>query len=184
MAEGMSRMAKQKLLTNIRDRYRVSSRKGKTRILDEFIAVTGHHRKHGILLLAQPGDRSEKADVVKGRRIYDEAVREAVILVWEASDRICGKRLKAALPHLLESMEAAPSGSPFMPVRVMFQHEERGLVDVGEWIRTKRSELGLSQMRSAESIGVHAVTVKAWETGTHSPRAANQARLAVVFGEK
>ena len=42
---------------------------------------------------------------VKSRRIYDEAVREAVILVWEASDRICGKRLKAALPHLVESME-------------------------------------------------------------------------------
>ena len=42
---------------------------------------------------------------VKSRRIYDEAVREAVIVIWEASDRICGKRLKAALPHLVESME-------------------------------------------------------------------------------
>ena len=42
---------------------------------------------------------------VKGQRIYDEAVREAVILAWEAWDRICGKRLKAALPHLVESME-------------------------------------------------------------------------------
>ena len=42
---------------------------------------------------------------VKGRRIYDEAVRAAVILVWETADRICGKRLKAALPHLVESME-------------------------------------------------------------------------------
>ena len=42
---------------------------------------------------------------VKGRRIYDEAIREAVILVWEALDRICGKGLKAALPHLVESME-------------------------------------------------------------------------------
>ena len=26
-----------------------------------------------------------------------------MILVWKASDRICGKRLKAALPHLVES---------------------------------------------------------------------------------
>ena len=43
--------------------------------------------------------------MVKGRRIYDEAVREAVILTWEASDRICGKRLKAALPHLVESLQ-------------------------------------------------------------------------------
>ena len=39
------------------------------------------------------------------RRIYDEAVREAVIVVWEASDRICGKRLKAALSNLVDSME-------------------------------------------------------------------------------
>ena len=26
-------------------------------------------------------------------------------MVWEASDRICGKRLKAALPNLVNSME-------------------------------------------------------------------------------
>ncbi len=41
----------------------------------------------------------------RGRRIYDEAVREAVITIWELTDRTCGKRLKAALPHLMESME-------------------------------------------------------------------------------
>ena len=105
MAGGMSKMAKQELLATIRDRYRASSRKYKSLILDEFIAVTGHHRKHGTRLLSQFEDGSGQTGAVKGRRIYDEAVREAVILVWEASDRICGKRLKAVLPHLVESME-------------------------------------------------------------------------------
>ena len=105
MRGGISKMAKQELLATIRDRYRESSKKDKSRILDEFIAVTGHHRKHGIRLLRQSGDAGEKQSMVKCRRIYDEAVREAVILVWEATDRICGKRLKAALPHLVESME-------------------------------------------------------------------------------
>ena len=98
-------MAKQELLATIRGRYRASSKQEKSRILDEFIAVTGHHRKHGIRLLRQSRDDGEQQPAVKGRRIYDEAVREAVILVWEAADRICGKRLKAALPHLVESME-------------------------------------------------------------------------------
>ena len=98
-------MAKQELLITIRDRYRESSKKDKGRILDEFIAVTGHHRKHGIRLLGQSGDAGEKPSMIKGRRIYDEAVREAVITIWEAADRICGKRLKAALPYLVESME-------------------------------------------------------------------------------
>src|ERR1700730_16875360 len=40
-----------------------------------------------------------------GRRVYDEAVREALIVVWEASDRICSKRLRPLLPILVEAME-------------------------------------------------------------------------------
>ena len=98
-------MAKRELLASIQDRYQGSSKRDKGRILDEFIAVTGHHRKHGTRLLGKSGNAVGQVPGVKGRRIYDEAVREAVILVWEASDRICGKRLKAALPNLVESME-------------------------------------------------------------------------------
>ena len=99
-------MAKQELLATIRDHYRTSSKREKSRILDEFIAVTGHHRKHGIRLLGQSSDDGEQQPAAKkGRRIYDESVRQAVIVVWEAADRICSKRLKAALPHLVESME-------------------------------------------------------------------------------
>ena len=105
MGGGMSRMAKWEFLASIQERHQGSSKRDKGRILDEFIAVTGHHRKHGIRLLGRSGEAADQVTGVKGRRIYDEAVREAVILVWEASDRICGKRLKAALPHLVESME-------------------------------------------------------------------------------
>ena len=47
-------MAKQELLETIRDRYQAASRQEKSRIFDEFIAVTGHHRKHGIRLLGRP----------------------------------------------------------------------------------------------------------------------------------
>ena len=93
-------------MATIRDRYQRSSKRDKGRILDEFTAVTGLHRKHSIRLLAQSNDQKEHQPSRAGRRIYDEAVREAVILVWEASDRICGKRLKAALPHMVESMES------------------------------------------------------------------------------
>ena len=108
-------MAKQELLATIRDRYRASSKKDKGRILDEFIAVTGHHRKHGIRLLGQSSDDGEQQPAAKkGRRLYDEAVRQAVIVVWEAADRICGKRLKAALPHLVES-PARVHGAPWPP---------------------------------------------------------------------
>ena len=74
MAGGVSRIAKQELLVTNRDRYRGSSKKDKSRILHEFIAVTGHHRKHRIRLLGKLGD--DTIPSVRGRRIYDETVKE------------------------------------------------------------------------------------------------------------
>ncbi len=103
MGGGFSKMAKQELVATIRDRYRQSSKKDKGRIFNEFTEITGHHRKHGVRLLS--GTANNKGQKIVGRHIHDEAVREAVIVVWEASDRICGKRLKAALPNLVNSME-------------------------------------------------------------------------------
>jgi hypothetical protein len=38
-------------------------------------------------------------------RRYDQAVRHALTVAWEASDRVCGKRLKAVLPVLLPALE-------------------------------------------------------------------------------
>ena len=38
-------------------------------------------------------------------RIYDEAVREALIVVCEAADRICGKRLKQIIAVLVAAMQ-------------------------------------------------------------------------------
>jgi hypothetical protein len=37
--------------------------------------------------------------------VYDDAVREALIVIWEASDRVCGKRLQPLVPVLIEAME-------------------------------------------------------------------------------
>ena len=96
------------LWRTIRDRYQQASKKDKGRILDEFTAITGHHRKHDIRLMS--GTAGNKGKQAEGRRIYDEAVREAVIVVWEASDRICSKWLKAALPNFVDSSWTQWSG--------------------------------------------------------------------------
>jgi hypothetical protein len=34
---------------------------------------------------------------VVSERLYAEAVKEALTVIWEAADRICGKRLKAVI---------------------------------------------------------------------------------------
>ena len=96
--------SRKELVRTLGDRYRRAGRKEKSRILDEFVKVTGYHRKHATRLLNQGWEVAP--DVVrKGRRIYDDAVREALIILWETADRICGKRLKAILPSLVEAME-------------------------------------------------------------------------------
>jgi hypothetical protein len=70
--------------SRIRARYRAAGRADKLRILDEFVAVTGYHRKHVIRML-NSADVPRKPKRVR-LRVYDEAVREALIVLWEASD--------------------------------------------------------------------------------------------------
>lgn len=103
MGRRVSMATRNELLGAVRERYRGAVRSEKSRILDEFVEVTGYHRKHALRLLNQAQLPQDKPRT--GRRIYDEAVRSALIIVWETADRICGKRLKAALPSLVESME-------------------------------------------------------------------------------
>lgn len=85
-------------------RYGRSGRDEKTRILDEFAAVTGSHRKHAMRVL-RAGVSGPRSGSRPERRFYDEAVREALIVLWEVSDRVCGKRLKAIAPILVTAME-------------------------------------------------------------------------------
>jgi hypothetical protein len=42
---------------------------------------------------------------LQASRRLARAARETLILIWEASDRICGKRLQPLVPVLLEAME-------------------------------------------------------------------------------
>jgi len=100
----LSAQTKDELLAALRERYQQGSRREKSRILDEYVAITECHRKHAIRLLTgvKPVGSEPAAH---GRRIYAEAVRETLIVLWEAADRICGKRLKAILPSLITAME-------------------------------------------------------------------------------
>ena len=91
------------LTAAISQRYQAADRNGKKLILDEFVKLTNYHRKHAARLLTTE-ERTHHGRQV-GHRTYLEAVKEALIVLWETSDRICGKRLKSLLPSLIDSME-------------------------------------------------------------------------------
>jgi hypothetical protein len=90
----ISKQARNELIEALRQRYKEADKADKTRILDEFVAVAGYHRKHAVRLLGGQNCEGSR-NPTYSRRIYDEAVKEALIVTWEAADRICGKRLQA-----------------------------------------------------------------------------------------
>jgi len=82
-------------------RYLHAGKKEKSRILSEFTAVTDYHRKSAIRLFRQRnvGNIYER----RGRpRQYKPLTTEALIMAWEATDRICSRRLQPFLPELVK----------------------------------------------------------------------------------
>src|SRR5512132_853365 len=104
MARRISMATRNELVTALAERHARSSKAERGVILDEFVAVSGYHRKHAIRLL-RSGEKPTAAVRRVVRRRYGDAVREALIALWEASDRLCSKRLKPLLPVLLPTLE-------------------------------------------------------------------------------
>src|SRR3982750_1771734 len=80
---GMRRVSmatRDELVAAIAERYAQGNRAERGRILDEFTAVTGFHRKHAMRLL-RAGLPSRLSGPRPGRRVYDDAVREVLIVL-------------------------------------------------------------------------------------------------------
>lgn len=99
----MSQQSKRELVQRLQPRYLKAERKEKTRILDEFVAVTGLHRKAAIRSLRR---QSYPAREYRGRRkLYTGSVVAALAKIWRICGCICGKRLKPILADMVSSLE-------------------------------------------------------------------------------
>lgn len=102
----MSLSARRELALRTAVRYKNAARPEKKRILDEFLASTGFHRKHATRLLNQILRGKEPARERRGRTPrYGPAVRDALITSWRTVNYICGKRFVPFLPELLPILE-------------------------------------------------------------------------------
>ena len=94
--------ARREVTAAVAERYRAAGRREKGRILDELTATTGWHRKHAVRALRS---KAEPASEPKPRpRRYGAAIKDALVALWEASDRVCSKRLKPMIPVLLPAL--------------------------------------------------------------------------------
>jgi hypothetical protein len=107
MAGRISMGARREVLSAVAGRYRSARRADKGRILDELCATTGWHRKHAVRAVGRHGtaEATGAEERPSRRRTYDATIQDAVTALWEASDRVCGKRLVVMIPSLLPALE-------------------------------------------------------------------------------
>lgn len=100
----MSQRSKRELFAEIQPRYLKAKKAKRQKILDEFTAATGYHRKYAIRLLKHGYLRHKSKP--KGRSaIYRGEVVEALEQIWEIYGRICSKRLHPYLPEGIKLLE-------------------------------------------------------------------------------
>lgn len=100
----MSQKSKRELLETIRPRYLKAKKAGKERILDEFVAATGYHRKYAIRVLKH-GYKPKGLKKPGRKKEYQGEVVTALTRIWEICGRICSKRLQPYLPEIVKVLE-------------------------------------------------------------------------------
>lgn len=99
----MSMQAKKELVHRMRWQYLEANRNGKTEIINAIIAATGYHRKYAMTVLRKQPKRLQV--LREPARRYDEDVRSALIMIWNAANKICSKRLVPFLPEFIEILD-------------------------------------------------------------------------------
>ena len=108
----MSIQSRKEVLFYTKKRYAVAKPKGKSKIIDEFVSVTGYLRKYAIHLLnkkdslEQYGGGHVKGTIIKrNKKKYDESLKAPLLTIWYAANQICSKRLVPFIPDLLVVLE-------------------------------------------------------------------------------
>lgn len=100
----MSQKSRRELIETIRPRYLKATKTEKERIIDEFVANTGYHRKSVIRALNH--ERKPKGLRKAGRKkVYQGEVVTVLEQIWEVLGRICSERLKPFLPEIVAVLE-------------------------------------------------------------------------------
>ncbi len=103
---GVRRESKHELAEGWRRRYWKADRRDKGRLLDEFVGLTGYHRKYAMSLLRHGPPESRAHSARRGRPVlYGPSVLSALEVTAEAAGWICGKRLAPFMAELVPALE-------------------------------------------------------------------------------
>ena len=129
-------------LQAVRERYLRATKADKEKVLDEFVRVTGYHRKSAIRALNRPSQvgRIEK----RGRpRKYRSPVASELKYLWEITDHLCSKRLHPFLPELMNILKR--SGNHIISHEVETDLRSLSPSTIDRLLRTCRQKGGRSR---------------------------------------
>lgn len=101
----MSPKSKNELIEVLRPRYLKAIKIEKQKMLDEFTAATGYHRKYAIRVLKNQVQKRHNKKTKGYKAIYRGEVTQALEQIWEIYGRICSKRLQPYLPEGIKVLE-------------------------------------------------------------------------------
>ena len=99
----MSKISKREYLTEVKKKYWRASKGRKSQLLNDFCSFTGYHRKYATGLLTKPLPKKWKRYKPRAK-YYDQPVIDALKIIWEALDGICGERVHPQIPGMLEKL--------------------------------------------------------------------------------
>ena len=101
----MSQKDKLVYINAVKDRYKTSTKHEKKIILDELCKICNYNRKYAIRLLNKPDKWIKRKKRGSKSKYDDKYFLKALKYIWKATDYICSKRLKAAIPLWLPFLE-------------------------------------------------------------------------------
>lgn len=166
----------------VRERYLQARRKEQAKILDEFCETTSLHRKAAIRLLRRgvgPRPASKRGRPTR----YGPQVAEALRLLWEVGDRMCGKLLVAVIPELLGALER--HGELRVRPEVRKQLLSISAATIDRLLRRSRWALGRQPRRqspAATSLKAQ-IPIRTWSEWGNAKPGSVQADLVLHCGE-
>ena len=125
----MSQRSKRELLEEIRPRYLKAKKSKKETMLDEFVAVTGYHRKYANRLLKHGRPRRSNNTKHGLPKIYQGEVVVALEQIWEVCGRMCSKRLQPFLPEMVKVLERCGELQLSEPTKTLLLQMSRSTID-------------------------------------------------------
>jgi hypothetical protein len=166
MSTELGLAVKKQVLKKIKDKYKKVQKKDKSKIIDHIIDLTGYDRKYAIHQLNRDEITLERKKRVVNSLKYTSHLKEQLIKIWYASNKICSKRLAPFLSEMMEALERKNRINLTEAQRCLMKKISPSTID--RLLRSERKKLGKKGRSNTNSSSLlkHSIKIKTFNCKT------------------